>query len=287
VTCTVVTTSTVNTAVAGIYTVTYSATDVAGNVATPVVRTVTVNPAPVITTGAGQVTSVGRNFIVINGGLNAADHVFYTPTAAGTTFFGGVTTFLTGEYVTFTGTVDAIGSVSATSMSVYPKVTFVGVLANAQVGTVYPSINLLVTGTTPFTVGASGVPMGMSISPTGVLSGTPTTEGTSTITLSATDGIGNTGTAIVTIVVTPAPVVTPPPTYTSTGVKVDAKSTIASYNAVTGIMTAANGAVLRITPSTKVILNNGAKLSSVGVRVQYKGLKNTDGSVTVSQIEVK
>ena len=47
-TCTVIATSTINTTTAGTYTVTYSATDVAGNVATPVVRTVSVNPAPVV-----------------------------------------------------------------------------------------------------------------------------------------------------------------------------------------------------------------------------------------------
>jgi hypothetical protein len=40
-----VATSTVNTAVVGSYTVTYNATDRAGNAATPVVRSVTVGPA--------------------------------------------------------------------------------------------------------------------------------------------------------------------------------------------------------------------------------------------------
>lgn len=45
---TVVATSTVNTATAGTYTVTYTAEDLAGNQATPVVRTVTVSAAPVV-----------------------------------------------------------------------------------------------------------------------------------------------------------------------------------------------------------------------------------------------
>ena len=53
VTCTVTAVSTVNSATAGTYTVTYSASDAAGNAATPVVRTVTVNPAPtsIVSTG--------------------------------------------------------------------------------------------------------------------------------------------------------------------------------------------------------------------------------------------
>jgi hypothetical protein len=50
--------------------------------------------------------------------------VWYTPTAAGTVFTGGATTFLTGELITYTGTLDSIGSCHATSMTVKPKVTY-------------------------------------------------------------------------------------------------------------------------------------------------------------------
>ena len=52
-TCTVTSTSTVDTTAAGDYTVTYNAIDAAGNAATPVVRTVTVNPAQttIVSTG--------------------------------------------------------------------------------------------------------------------------------------------------------------------------------------------------------------------------------------------
>jgi hypothetical protein len=210
-TCTVVTTSTVNSAVVGTYTVTYTATDLAGNIATPVVRTVTVNPAIIVTiSGAGTVSSIGRNFLVINGGLNASDHVFYTPTAAGTSFLGGVITFATGEYVTFTGTVDGLGATHATSMSVYPAVTFVNVLANAQATIAYAATNLMVSGTAPFTVMATGVPAGMTIDASGVLSGTPTTAGVYSMTLAATDSIGNIGRRVLDITVDAAPVMLPP-----------------------------------------------------------------------------
>jgi cytochrome c5 len=66
------------------------------------------------------ITSVGRNFIVVNGGLNLGDHVWYTPTAAGTTFTGGTSTFLTGEVVDWTGTMDPVAGCYATSMTVKP-----------------------------------------------------------------------------------------------------------------------------------------------------------------------
>ncbi|MBT9099509.1 putative Ig domain-containing protein [Methylovulum psychrotolerans] len=67
------------------------------------------------------IKSIGRKFLVINSGLLASDHVWYTPTPAGTTFTGGTTTFLTGELVTFSGTLDGIGACHATTMVVKPK----------------------------------------------------------------------------------------------------------------------------------------------------------------------
>ncbi|MDD5271199.1 MAG: Ig domain-containing protein [Methylovulum sp.] len=87
--------------------------------------TVVINPAapPTCTNKDAVITSVGRNFIVVNGGLNVADHVWYTPTAAGTTFTGGTTGFVTGELVDFTGTLDAISGCYATSMTVKPAPT--------------------------------------------------------------------------------------------------------------------------------------------------------------------
>jgi Domain of unknown function (DUF5011)/Domain of unknown function (DUF5666) len=72
-TCVVMTTSTVNTATTGTYTVTYSATDIAGNIATPVVRTVTVTPVP--DTTAPVITMIGGNVSLVAGGT-------YTDTGA-------------------------------------------------------------------------------------------------------------------------------------------------------------------------------------------------------------
>lgn len=85
---------------------------------------VVINPAVATCSNKDAViTSVGRNFIVVNGGLNLADHVWYTPSAAGTTFTGGTTGFLTGELVDFTGTLDPVAGCYATSMTVKPAPT--------------------------------------------------------------------------------------------------------------------------------------------------------------------
>jgi len=66
------------------------------------------------------ITSVGRDFIVVNGGVNLADHVWYTPTPAGTTFTAGTTTFVTGELVDYVGTLDPVSGCYADSMTVKP-----------------------------------------------------------------------------------------------------------------------------------------------------------------------
>ena len=78
---------------------------------------------PVCSNTNAVITSVGRDFIVVNGGLNLADHVWYTPTPAGTTFTGGTTTFVTGELVDFVGTLDPVSGCYADSMTVKPAPT--------------------------------------------------------------------------------------------------------------------------------------------------------------------
>lgn len=117
---------------AGVNAASYSVTDQTGQSDTKVL-TLKVNPAAVQACSQtdAAITSVGRNFLVVNGGLNASDHVWYTPTPAGTTFTGGTTTFLTGELITYTGTLDAIGSCHATTMTVKPKPAYT-VVDNGQ-----------------------------------------------------------------------------------------------------------------------------------------------------------
>lgn len=70
-----------------------------------------------------------------------------------------------------------------------------------QTGTVGTAASLQVTATDlasgqSLTYSASGLPAGLSInSATGLISGTPTTTGTSSVTVKATDTTGATGTA--------------------------------------------------------------------------------------------
>ena len=60
-----VVTSNVNTAVVGSYTVTYNVTDLAGNEATPITRTVSVAPAAGTGGGGGGGGSVGLSMLLL------------------------------------------------------------------------------------------------------------------------------------------------------------------------------------------------------------------------------
>jgi len=87
----------------------------------------------------------------------------------------------------------------------------------AQSGTVGSPENLQIqatdSGGLPVTYTATGLPAGMSINSSGLISGTPTTPGTATVTVSASDKFTNSGTAQFTWTVAAPP---PPPTTTTT-----------------------------------------------------------------------
>ena len=82
--------------------------------------------------------------------------------------------------------------------------------ATTASGTVGSAFSYQITATnTPTSYGATGLPAGLSVnSATGLISGTPTTAGTSTVTLSATNS-GGTGNATLTLTIAPTG---PPPT---------------------------------------------------------------------------
>lgn len=87
------------------------------------------------------------------------------------------------------GTTQQIGSVT-------PPVTITTTtLPNATVGVAY-SVTLAATGGfPPYTWSASGVPAGLTMSTTGVLSGTPTTTGTGAIVVTAVDTVSSSSAA--------------------------------------------------------------------------------------------
>ena len=188
--------------VPGSFTATLTAADGVGAVQT-VQATINITGQSFSATNT-TITSVGRNFIVVNGGLNPWDHVFYTPTPAGTTFTGGTTGFALGEIVDYTGTLDAIGACQAITMVVKPApgpiVISPTTLANASLGVLYSAAITATGGLAPLSLTVSGLSAGLSFDGTNIL-GTPTALGVDALTIIATDVRGVSQTNVLTLTV--------------------------------------------------------------------------------------
>ena len=115
-------------------------------------------------------------------------------------------------------TLDTTTIVRDTSCNAAPLITS-GAPTTATEGTPY-TFPVTSTGTPDATYTATGLPAGLSIdATTGVISGTPTTPGTSTVTITASNGTSPDDTSVVTITVrAPAPVPTATPTPTAPAV---------------------------------------------------------------------
>jgi IPT/TIG domain/Putative Ig domain len=191
---------------AGTSSVTLSATNSGGTGSAPLTLTVT-GPAPTITSlssssGAvgAPVTIAGTNFgatqgtstVTFNG--TAASATSWSATSIAATVPSGATT---GNVVVTVGGQSSNG-VSFTVTVAPPVITSSGT-AGGTVGTAF-SYQITATNS-PTSFGASGLPTGLTVDTvSGLISGTPTAAGTSSVTLSATNS-GGTGSAPLTLTV--------------------------------------------------------------------------------------
>jgi hypothetical protein len=112
--------------------------------------------------------------------------------------------------------IDATGATATSTLSLVVNdqaISFAPVLPAGTVGTAY-STNLTATGYGPFKYAANVLPAGLTLTGN-VISGTPQAAGTTAITLTATDAAGVTTSALTSLLVNPAAVVTPVPLATS------------------------------------------------------------------------
>ena len=182
----------VNTAILGTYTLTYSATDAAGNVATPVTRSVIVRDvvAPVITLIGTNTVNLNVGDVFTDAGANVTDDVDAAKVILGA---GSVNTALPGTYTLTYAATDAAGNAATpvtrsviVSDVVAPVITLIGAdPVNLNVGDVFTDDGANVTDD----VDAARVISGVGPVDT-------TTPGAYTLTYSATDAAGNVATPV-------------------------------------------------------------------------------------------
>jgi hypothetical protein len=214
---------------AGAATFTVTATD-ANNTTATQGYTVTVSPALALTTGTLPAGTVGTPYsqqLAATGGttpltfavtsgtpptgltLSTTGLLAGTPTTAGTSTFDVTATDAAGATATATYTVNVT---QGTSQGITFTTT---TLPPATVGAAYSQPINVTGGVSPITlaVTAGTLPPGLTLSTTGLLAGTPTTAGTATFTITATDLVGTTATQTYTLNVTSS-VATTGPTVT-------------------------------------------------------------------------
>jgi hypothetical protein len=125
-----------------------------------------------------------------------------TPTTAGTYTFA--------VQLTDASVVPFTLSTPETIVIAAPAVTTLTLSGNPPAGTVntaYATTFAATGGTAPYTFSllSGALPAGLTLSPTGVVTGTPTTAGVAVFTLQATDGNGDKGTAVFSVTINPAP----------------------------------------------------------------------------------
>ncbi|WP_245318890.1 putative Ig domain-containing protein [Consotaella salsifontis] len=201
---------------------------------------------------------------------------------------------MTGDYsvrVSATNGNNTTGTANYTLKVKAPAVTFspaAGALADATVGTAYSQTITAAHGTL---TGASGLPAGLSFDPsTGIISGTPTTAGSASITVSADDAANTPATATYTLAVKAAPVVLSPTPgalpNAAVGVAYDQSITITNGTA-TRLDRYGTPGVWGLTPelSANVVRLHGTPLRSGTYPLDFK-MKDGDNVETTVQYSV-
>jgi PKD repeat protein len=249
-------------------------------------------PAPAVTSGAPTAGQVGVPYAYQFAASNTPTPTAYAATglpaglaiAADTGAVSGTPTAAGSFSVTFSAS-NAGGTASATyTLTILPAVPVIssGTSASTQAGVAFTY--QIGASHSPTSYGASGLPAGLAVNTaTGLISGTPATAGTYPVGLSASNA-GGTGSATLTLTVTPAAAITPAPVINSatTAAATVGKAftyTISASNGATSYSSTALPADLTLQPATGVISGTPAAAGTFAVTIRAT---NATGTGTAS-----
>ncbi len=211
---------------------------------------------------------------------------FGTPVVnkSGNTAFGPTSdsfTAVNAHYVKISVTGASSGYASAYEIGVFgtpllaPPAISSPLTANGTTGTAFSY--QIAASNNPTSFGASGLPTGLSLnSSTGVISGTPTTAGTTNVTISATNS-GGTGTATLALTIAQALPVVSSSTSASGQVGVPFSYQIAASNSPTGFSASGLPAGLSVNMATGLISGTPTVAATTNVTI---GATNAGGTGT-------
>jgi len=231
--------------------------------------TITINPAaPVISSAATATGTVGTAFSYTITASNSPTSYGATNLPAGlsvsttTGIISGTPTTATTSTVTISATNAGGTGTKTLTITINNAIPSAPVISSAATvsGTVGTAFSYTITASnSPTSYGATGLPAGLSVNTTtGVISGTPTTAGTSSVTISATNA-GGAGTKTLTITINPAaPVISSATSASGTvgtafSYTITASNTPTSYNATglpAGLSVSTTTGVISGTPTT-------------------------------------
>jgi len=261
----------------GTFNFTVQVTDASNNTASKAFVLV-VNPGPLtITTPpfpSMQVGSPVSTTFAAKGGTPPYTFSSSGTLPPGTQFSGATLTGTLNTPGTFSFTVTVADSLQATASQGY-TITVTGTalsivttspLASGQLGVAYKPVQFQAAGGVgPYGWSAGAAPAGMSFSPTGALSGTPTTAGTFTIAVTVTDSVKATATGNFAITIAGITITTPSLPGDNVG------------TAYSGSMAATGG--MGTLNWTAASLPAGISLSAAGI---FSGTPTAAGAVTVT-----
>src|SRR5882724_6488242 len=282
--------------VVGTYSIALGATN--GNGTGTLLLTLTINAAPTISSLSPTCsTAGGPQFTLTVNGTNfvSTSTVKWNVTALTTTFVSStrLTATVPASLIATAGTASiTVASCAATSNAQTFTITAAPVITSplTACGTIGIAFSYTITATNnPTSFTASPLPAGLSVNTsTGVISGTPTTAGTTNVTITASNGAGPCNTASATLVVTirAAPTVSslsptcataggPQFTLTVNGTNFVSGSTV-NWNGTPLTTTFVSATQLTATVPASLIASAGTASITVG------GCASTSGAVTLT-----